>query len=277
MSATAPETPLAGSTIGVTAARRVEEQATMLRRYGALVRCAPTMRTVPLSDDHRLVDASHELLEHPVDVIVVTTGAGLTGWVQAAQEWGIGAPLVQAMATARIVVRGPKAKGAVRSVDLTEEWTAPNETSDEMLDYLLGEFPAGLRIAVQVHGDPMTDFCAALRTAGATVIEVPVYRWTEPEDVGAVDDLVTAVVRRELEAVTFTSAPAVSGLFRRAEALGAEDEMVAAFSDRVLAMSVGPVTAHPLMSRDVPTLWPQRNRTGAMVRKLAETLADRSG
>lgn len=249
----------------------------MLRRYGAWVRCAPTMQTVPLDDDHRLVAASHELLDDPVDVVVVTTGAGFTGWLQAAQGWGIGAHLLRAMATARIVVRGPKAKGAVRSVDLAEEWTAPNETSDEVLDYLIRQSPAGLRIAVQVHGDPMTDFCAALRAAGATVTEVPVYRWTGPEDVGAVDDLVNAVVRRELEAVTFTSAPAVSGLFRRAAVLGSEQEMAAAFSERVLAMSVGPVTAHPLVSRDIPTRWPQRNRTGAMVRKLAETLTGPAG
>ncbi|MGH3810883.1 MAG: winged helix-turn-helix domain-containing protein, partial [Pseudonocardiaceae bacterium] len=44
----------------------------------------------------------------------------------------------------------------------------------------------------------------------------------------------------------------------------------------VLAACVGPVTAGPLVARDVPTVQPERSRIGALVRTLSETLPARA-
>ncbi|MBX5488503.1 MAG: uroporphyrinogen-III synthase, partial [Mycolicibacterium hassiacum] len=46
--------PLAGFTVGVTAARRAEELITLLARRGATVVHAPAIRIVPLVDDVEL-------------------------------------------------------------------------------------------------------------------------------------------------------------------------------------------------------------------------------
>lgn len=46
--------PLRGFTIGVTAARRADEFATLLTRRGAEVVHAPAIRIIPLSDDDEL-------------------------------------------------------------------------------------------------------------------------------------------------------------------------------------------------------------------------------
>src|SRR5690606_28830326 len=128
----------------------------------------------------------------------------------------------------RILARGPKVKGAIRAAGLTEEWSPPSESMAEVLDRLLEEGVDGLRIAVQLHGEPLTGFVESLRAGGAEVVGVPVYRWLPPEDLGSVDRLVDAVVARALAAVTFTSAPAAVSLLSRARERGLLDELLAA-------------------------------------------------
>ncbi|RNL81834.1 uroporphyrinogen-III synthase [Halostreptopolyspora alba] len=284
MSATAPETraepvstvaPLAGFTVAVTAARRADEMCALLRRKGAEVIAAPALRIIPLADDERLATASRELIDRPADIVVTTTGIGFRGWVEGCDTWGLAEPLVASMRHSRLLARGPKAKGAIRAAGLTEEWSPPSESSAEVLDYLLDKGVEGLRVAVQLHGEPLPDFCSALRAAGAEVVEVPVYRWSEPEDVAALDRLIEAVLTRAVDAVTFTSAPAAAGLLGRASRTGVHADLVTALRGDVLAMSVGPVTANPLMEQDIPSVWPARARIGAQVRKLAEELPER--
>ncbi|KIH98431.1 bifunctional uroporphyrinogen-III synthetase/response regulator domain protein [Streptomonospora alba] len=267
--------PLAGFTVAVTASRRAEELAALLRRKGAEVASAPALRIVPLSDDQRLAGASRELTRRPADVVVATTGIGFRGWVEACDTWGCAEDLVRAMGSSRVLARGPKAKGAIRAAGLKEEWSPPSESSAEVLDYLLESGVDGLRVAVQLHGDPLPDFCAALRMAGAEVVEVPVYRWTEPEDTAPLDRLIEDVAAGGVDAVTFTSAPAASSMLARARLLGADRALVEQLCGHTLAMCVGPVTARPLMVEDIPTVWPERARMGAMVKRLAEELPER--
>ncbi|WP_431872273.1 uroporphyrinogen-III synthase [Nocardiopsis eucommiae] len=267
--------PLAGFTVAVTAARRAEEMSALLRRKGARVVAAPALRIVPLSDDQRLASVSDELALRPADVVVATTGIGFRGWVEACETWGTAEGLLDGMRASRLLARGPKARGAIRAAGLTEEWSPPSESSAEVLDHLLEQGVRGLRVAVQLHGEPLPDFTAALRLAGAEVVEVPVYRWTPPEDTAALDRLIEAVTGGGVDAVTFTSAPAAAGLLARAHTTGQQARLVRALSGDVLAMCVGPVTARPLMAHDIPTVWPDRARIGSQVRRLAEELPAR--
>ena len=57
--------PLAGYTIGITAARRREEFAAALERRGARVIDAPAIRIVPLADDSELRAATRRCLDDP--------------------------------------------------------------------------------------------------------------------------------------------------------------------------------------------------------------------
>ena len=86
-------------------------------------------------------------------------------------------------------------------------WSPPSESTSEVLDHLLSQDLAGHRIAVQLHGEPLPDFVETLRAADADVVEVPVYRWAPPEDLAPLHRLVDQAADRQLDAVTFTSAP----------------------------------------------------------------------
>lgn len=264
--------PLTGWRVGVTADRRADDQVDLLRRKGAEVVHGPTMRIVPLEDDAQLAGITRDLLADPPAVVVATTGQGFRGWLEVASSWGLASPLHALLDAATLLARGPKARGAIRGAGLREAWSADEtESSSEVLAHLLESGVDGVRIAVQLHGDPMTDFLGALRAAGADVVTVPVYRWEPPPDLPAVDALIDAIVARAVDTVTFTSAPSVEGLVHRAEARGLREEVLAALrSGEVLACCVGPVTAAPLARLGVEGISPERFRLGAMVRRLEE-------
>lgn len=268
--------PLAGFTVGVTAARRAEELGTLLERRGAEVLHAPAIRIVPLADDADLHAATDELIADPPGVVVVTTGIGFRGWVEAADGWGLAEALVTALRRATLLARGPKARGAVRAAGLTDAWSPPSESSAEVLEHLLAGDLEGVRVAVQLHGEPLPDFVETLGCAGAHVVQVPVYRWVPPEDLGPLDRLVAAVLDGGVNAVSFTSAPAAASMLSRAGKLGVLEPLLARLRRDVLAACVGPVTAGPLVARDIPTVQPERSRIGALVRTLAETLPARA-
>ncbi|MEU4462955.1 uroporphyrinogen-III synthase [Streptomyces sp. NPDC024017] len=268
--------PLAGFTVGVTAARRADELGVLLQRRGAAVLHAPALRIVPLADDSELLAATKEIIEQVPDIVVATTAIGFRGWVEAADGWGLGEELLARLGTVRIMARGPKVKGAVRAAGLTEEWSPSSESMAEVLDRLLEEGVDGLRIAIQLHGEPLPGFVEALRAGGAEVLGVPVYRWMPPEDITPVDRLLDATVSRALDAVTFTSAPAAASLLSRAEERGLLDEVLAALSHDVLSACVGPVTALPLQSRGIDTIQPERFRLGPLVQLLCQELPGRA-
>ena len=269
--------PLAGFTVGVTAARRAEELGALLQRRGAALVHAPALRIVPLSDDTELLAATRDLLDVAPDIVVATTAIGFRGWIEAADGWGFGEALLDRLRGVELLARGPKVKGAVRAAGLTEEWSPSSESMAEVLDRLLDEGVDGRRVAVQLHGEPLPGFVEALRAGGAEVVGVPVYRWMPPEDIGPVDRLLDATVGRGLDALTFTSAPAAASLLGRAEDRGLLPELLAALSHDVLPACVGPVTALPLQARGVDTVQPERFRLGPLVHRLKTALSTASG
>ncbi|MFJ8195341.1 uroporphyrinogen-III synthase [Streptomyces sp. NPDC096152] len=268
--------PLAGFTVGVTAARRADELGALLQRRGATVVHAPALRIVPLADDGELLAATKEIIGLAPDVVVATTAIGFRGWVEAADGWGLGEALLARLREVEVLARGPKVKGAIRAAGLTEKWSPSSESMAEVLDRLLEEGVEGRRVAVQLHGEPLPGFVEALREGGAEVVPVPVYRWMPPEDLSPLDRLLDAAVSRGLDALTFTSAPAAASLLSRAEERGLLPELLTALGHDVLPACVGPVTALPLQARGIDTVQPERFRLGPLVQLLCQELPGRA-
>jgi uroporphyrinogen-III synthase len=265
-----PTAALSGYTIGVTADRRRDELATLLESRGARVVIAPALRIVPTADDAELRAATRACLANPPDIVLVNTGIGVRGWLAAADGWGLADPLRAVLDRAYLIARGPTARAAIRSAGLRDQWSPEGESYEEVIDHLGTRGIAGLRIAVQLHGESQPEYTEALETAGARVVEVPVYRWAPPTDLAPLHRLVDLIVNRLVDAVTFTAAPAVGAVLRVA---GPDcDALIEALRTQVLAACVGPVTAAPLLRYDVPVAVPPRARLGALVRTIVEEL-----
>lgn len=269
--------PLAGYTIGITAARREQEFAAALERRGAKVVSAPAIRTVPLADDSELQSATSRCLASHPDIVIATTGFGFGGWMEAADAWGLGEELRAAIASATVLARGPKARGAVRAAGLREAWAPESESVAEVSEHLLAGDLRGKRIAVQLHGEPLTEMIAALRGAGAEVVEVPVYRWVRPDDIGPLHRLIESVAGQTVDGVAFTSAPAAVSFLREAGSLGRADAVLAALHGPVVLACVGTVTAAPFLAVGMHAVMPDRARLGALVKEIVEQVPARRG
>ena len=265
--------PLEGYTVGVTADRRWEDQAELLRRRGARVLHGPSIATQYLASDEALRAATASVCASPPDYLVATTGIGMRAWLETAQAWGMGEALLAALAPARVVARGPKSAGAVQAAGLTVWKTSPNERLDQLLPLLLAEPLRGGRVALQEAGAESRDITDAVRAAGAEVVEVPVYRWRLPDDTTPAARLVDAVCDGRVDAVTFTSAPAVQNLFVVAAGHGRDDALRRAFNTSVVAACVGGVCAGAARDEGVEDpVEPAVGRLGLMIRALSDRL-----
>jgi uroporphyrinogen-III synthase len=268
--------PLSGFRIGVTAARKVDEQIALLDRRGATVEWAPALSLDPNHvDDTDLRAATDDVLAKPVDMFLATTGIGMKAWLDAAERWGLLDPLLEALRNAEILARGPKSVGALRRRGLRELWAPESECFEDVLEHLRGRSLDGLRIVVQEHGQSLSMVAHALRRQGADVTTVTVYRVASADDPEPMFKLIDQVADRQLDAVTFTSAPAVAALMEAAGSTGRRDEVVSAFQADVVAACVGPVTAAAFEMWGVPTIYPERSRLGAMVKQLENELPSR--
>ena len=267
MSDPGPQQVLAGCTIAITADRRSRELAGALERRGATVQHAPALRVVPHRDDAALVERTRAVIDTPPDVVVATTGIGFRGWVEAADAAGLADDLLDVLVDARIVARGPKARGAIEAAGLTADWVATSETAAEIEEFLLAEGVAGKRIAVQHHGSGSDGLDEAFAAAGAEVTGLVVYRWG-PADQDVLAGSVAATADGALDAVVFTSAPGAAAWLAcaRPEQLDAIRALDGAGA--LLLATVGPVTAAPLADAGLRPLVPGRWRLGAVVREI---------
>lgn len=269
--------PLSGFTIGVTAARKVEEQVALLERRGATTVWAPALALDPRRvDDATLRAVTEAVLARPVDLFLATTGIGMKAWFDAAESWGLLDDLVAHLGRAEILARGPKSVGALRRRGLRELWSPESERFDDVLAHLRGRDLTDAHIVVQEHGQSLSMVAHALRRLGAVVTSVAVYRVEPAEDPTPMFGLIDHIADRSVDAVTFTSAPAVAALMEAAASVGRRDEVVAAFQADVLAASVGPVTTAAFELWGVPTVEPDRARLAAMVKLLETELPLRS-
>lgn len=260
---------MAGCVVLVTADRRSSEIAAAFERRGATVRHAPALGMVPHTDDEALIAGTRELIAHPPDVVVATTGVGFRGWIEAADAAGIAEPLLEVLGRTRIVARGPKARGAAQAAGLDVDWVAESETAAEIAEVMLSEGVAGLRIAIQHHGAGADGLDEAFAQAGADVQSLVVYRWGPPPDPAALAASVRDAASGEIDAVVFTSAPGAFAWLEAADAAGVTADLLTRFADRsIVAAAVGPVTAGPLRERGIAPLVPDRGRLGALVRTL---------
>jgi uroporphyrinogen-III synthase len=269
--------PLQGFTVAVTADRRSAEQIELFTRRGAKVLHGPTMATQYLDDETTLRRATDEVLASPPDVVIATTGIGLRAWFEAAQAWGLADPLMDVLRQARLVARGVKAAATARQWGLEVALQPASERLDDAVAQLLAGGVEGQTVVVQEHGAPTEAASAELRAAGAKVVAVPVYRWRLPDDPVPAFRLVDAVVAGDVDAVTFTSAPAVTNLFTLADLHDRGDQLRQAFNGGgVVAGCVGAVCATAALDEGVVApLYPDVGRLGLLIRVVSDELSGR--
>lgn len=261
-------TSLRGARVGVTAARKGAELASLLERRGAEVVLGPTLGGDAAVPDEQVLADTRAILDADPGWLVASTGVGMRMWAEVADRGGLGEELRALIGRSRCVARGAKAVGGLVPLGARPEWVAPGSTDREVVTWLRDRVRPGEAVAVQQHGGHPKVY-DVLADDGIELLSVLPYQWSLPDDAEPARELIRRIIAGELDIVVFTSAGGVSNLFTLAGTLG---DHVAADLRRALAgpvavASIGPVTADAVESQGGANgVVPERWRTADLVR-----------
>ncbi|NLS10522.1 uroporphyrinogen-III synthase [Nesterenkonia sp. MY13] len=266
-----PQT-LSGFRIGVTSDRRSEELIAAFERRGAEVMHSPALRITSLTESITLQQDTNAVIAAKPDFTIITTAYGMRRWAEAADTYGTWGDLYEVLQNSSILVRGPKARGAVRAAGLDDDGAAEDERTDTVLDMLLEQDIRGKTVVFQLHGMLNHQQVFRVEQAGAKVLTVMPYTWSKPPEDSDLLKMIDAVIERQLDMVTFTAAPAVDAFLGVAQQYGKREDLVEALQTDVLSAAVGGVTANPLADAGIEAVIPHRWRLGAMIKKVCDHL-----
>jgi uroporphyrinogen-III synthase len=261
--------PLKGKRIAVAGGRKFDELAAIIAKQGGEALCRPMMGSVS-NDSAELADVIRKVCEQGADWVVLVTGVGTKALLGKADELGLGERLREILSNAKIAARGYKTFNALKTLGLKPVIVDDDGRVEGVRRQLEAFDFSNKHVAVQLHGERMPVLTDWLLSQGASVTEIPLYFYEEPEEKD-VQQLLFEVVSDEVDAVAFTSNTQVKFFFEGAKRLRAEGFLQKAFNEKVIALSVGSMTSAALQDYGITRIVaPEHERMGAMIMELAK-------
>ncbi len=264
---------LQGKTVAITGQRRAREMAEMVRRLGGEPYVASTvnLRFEDAEDEaERLANA----ILSGVGWAVFYTGIGVRAIFSAAEKIGELDSFQARLGSAQVLSRGWKALRALRENGRPPDHEAVPATTEGVIDTLLRADLSGKRVLIQVPGIMPRDLQEALSSSRADLIQGTPYRFLPPEDPEKVNRLIRDLIENEIDAIAFTSPPAVNNLFLAADEKSQAEDLAQALNEHVFTASVGPVTSEAIRDHGVdPALESKSQRMGGLLLDLAQALS----
>ena len=262
---------LGGKRVGALESRMAGQLGDLIRKRGAEVLSAPALRESPVDCQDMVGELIDGISDGEFEVVVAQTGVGVSALFREAAKLGRESELLTGLRRAVCVARGPKPVAALRKAGVLTPVKVESPYTTEDLIEALGEFDlSGRGVALIHYGERNETLAEALVSERANLYELCLYEWTLPEDTGPLESLIRAALRRELDAVAFTSQAQVKHVFKVAEGRGFGSVLAAALNSTVVA-AVGPTCAKALVAYGVtPDVMPAHPKMGHMVAELAE-------
>lgn len=242
----------------------------LIERQGAVATIAPSMREVPLGDNPAAFEFAEDLLAGRIDIVVFMTGVGATALLEALETRYSRADIFAALEKTLVVVRGPKPTAVLRGWGVRIDHRAPEpNTWREVMGLFDPSIPLqGRRVAVQEYGVPNDEFYETLKSRGATVTPVPVYRWALPTDVEPLRLAVRGAVAGDFDVVMFTSAQQLNHVLTIAEQEGLREPWLQAMRDQCVVASIGPTATETLEASGLSVdIEPAHPNMGSLVKE----------
>jgi uroporphyrinogen-III synthase len=242
---------LKNKTIAILENRTGEQMADLVRKYGGNPFSAPALAEVPDIDPALIKSMLEDCSASVPDLFIFQTGVGTKALFAATDTLNLTESLLKILATTKVLVRGPKPTAVLRARGVRIDLTAGDPyTTAEILAHLEGMTLTGKRVVVQRFGDTNVELENALKARGAIVSEVATYRWSLPENIQPLIDLMDALDKKTVDMVCFTSASQVYNFFKVAE-LSNRTQTLKDSLNQTLIASIGPVCTAALKKYDL--------------------------
>ena len=170
-------------TVAILESRLGRQFADLVAKHGGRPLLAPALAEVPDVDRDTIARLVADIESHPPKVAIFQTGVGTRALFEATDALGLTGRLLALLAKTTVAVRGPKPTGALRARGVRMDLSAKDPyTTAEVLDLLAPTPVSGRRVVVQRYGVTNAELDEALKARGASVIEIPTYRWSLPPD-----------------------------------------------------------------------------------------------
>lgn len=252
--------------------RRADDIRSLIDRQGGVTTNAPSMREIPLEQNPLAFQFADQLLKGQFDVVIFLTGVGARGLMEVLETRYSRADLFAALAKTTIILRGPKPAGVFREWQLKFDYQVrePN-TWRELLELVDAKVPVQeKRIAIQEYGLPSVDLEAGLKSRGAEVVSVPVYRWDVPEDRLPLQSAIRGTIAGDFDILMWTSSFQLTAVLQVADSMGLKQAWLDAAMKCAIA-SVGPAATENLVAHGlVPDIEPEHPKMGHLAKAALE-------
>ena len=289
---------LSGLVIAVTASRRAEELASIIRSFGGVPYIVPTVGievNQPLNKETVL--ATLNRFREKVDYVVFMTGPGVYTLMSSAKDLKLEGELLRLLQEVKVIARSAKPKEALVKCGLKAKIIIPNDNTFEGIGKLLVSMGvSGKKVYIFWHGSHSSDLRQTLEDQGAIVFETHTYTYSTDVNEGGAEilkmmgydyvnpneakviKLIEDIFASKVDVVTFTSPPAVSQLFTIASRHGLVDSMLTSLNKNIIVVAIGPSTLKALNENDVRVdVLPEYYRMGSMIKALANFVGTSEG
>ncbi len=249
-----------------------KETAKLVENLGGVPLLAPTVE-IRLPEDRREIEEFiRGAARGDQDLIVFLSVNSVRSLFQVAEDAGLADDIVNRMEDITVVAIGSKTWEALRVLGVEATIVPDDQSSQGVVNSLIEIGLEGLRIGIPRSSRADGTLRRALEARGAVVREVTAYESGLPRDLSPAIDLIVALGRGEVDAVTFTSASTGRNLFEIANAHASSAELEEGLRGAVVA-AIGPATSEALKELGVRVdVVPSKPSTEALIGALVEKL-----
>src|SRR3984893_18286183 len=121
-------------TVAILESRMRDHIASLVRKYGGTPFSAPALAEIPDVDPAHIDELIRDWISAPPDIFIFQTGVGTRALFAATDLLGLTDLLLRLLATAQVVVRGPKPATVLHSRKVRIDWSASDPfTTREVL------------------------------------------------------------------------------------------------------------------------------------------------
>ena len=245
----------------------------LVTRRGGIPLLAPALEEIPDVEPGTVISLLNAWRTNPYRMVIFQTGVGTRALFQVTDSLGSTVEMLQLLARAAVVVRGPKPAGELNARQVRIDVRAPSPfTTETVLEAISGIALDRAAVLVQRYGETNHLLRGSLEARGATVEEIATYRWALPANIEPLKELLDALAASRVDAVMFTSAVQIQNLYAIAETLGRSSDLTGQLQGLVIA-SIGPVCTRALRARGIdPTFEANPPKLGPLVAGLETAL-----
>ena len=243
--------PFADKTIAIPESRMLDVLANLFEQRGAQTLRCPLVAIHDSPDQDQIAQWIHDFIDNPPDRLIIFTGEGIRRLLKAAEQLGVTDPFIAAIAKTHTLARGPKPVAALRSVSLKPSQVAEHPSTAGIISTLKASGLDQQRVAVQLYGqEPNQQLINFLAGKGAIVETVAPYVYANDSEQKQVEALIDTLIRREADAMVFTSMAQLNRLLKISTKLKSDRALIHALNAIKIA-AVGPVIGDALRNANI--------------------------